>query len=78
MHAITRRKTIAHVLAEVEDSEGHGAHGGGLKKCLTRWDVVAYGVSSTVGAGIFVITGERACLGWDGLGKALLLPWWCG
>lgn len=28
----------------------------GLKKCLTRWDVMAYGVGSTVGAGIFVTT----------------------
>ena len=32
----------------------------GLKKCLTRWDVLFYGVGSTVGAGIFVITGQGA------------------
>ena len=55
LQAITRRKTIDHVLADVDSQEGHGA----LKKCLSRWDVVAYGVSSTVGAGIFVITGEK-------------------
>ena len=29
----------------------------GLRKVLTVWDVVAYGVSATIGAGIFVSTG---------------------
>ncbi len=54
-NAMARRKGIKEVMADAESSEGHE----GLKKCLSRWDVVAYGVSSTVGAGIFVITGER-------------------
>lgn len=48
-----RKKTISNVMAEVEGADSHTA----LKKSLSRWDVVAYGVSSTVGAGIFVITG---------------------
>jgi hypothetical protein len=52
--SILRKKTIEHVMSEVEGSEGAGS----LKKCLSRWDIVAYGVSSTVGAGIFVITGD--------------------
>ena len=32
----------------------------GLLKVLTVWDVIAYGVSSTIGAGIFVSTGAGA------------------
>ena len=29
-----------------------------LAKSLNLWDVIAYGIGSTVGAGIFVITGQ--------------------
>lgn len=59
--AMRRRKTIENVLAETGiDEHETKEQAGGLKRCLTRWDVVAYGVSSTVGAGIFVITGPGA------------------
>eukprot|EP01116_Phalansterium_solitarium_P020094 TRINITY_DN5825_c0_g1_i2.p1 TRINITY_DN5825_c0_g1~~TRINITY_DN5825_c0_g1_i2.p1 ORF type:complete len:586 (-),score=193.81 TRINITY_DN5825_c0_g1_i2:290-2047(-) len=40
--------------------EGPEATNGELKKCLTLFDLVAYGVASTVGAGIFVVTGVVA------------------
>jgi hypothetical protein len=51
---LTRKKTIESVMSEVDDaSDGHK-----LKRCLSRFDVVAYGISTTVGAGLFVITGS--------------------
>eukprot|EP00052_Salpingoeca_macrocollata_P016680 m.134512 g.134512 ORF g.134512 m.134512 type:complete len:574 (+) comp20137_c0_seq1:127-1848(+) len=53
--AFTRTRNVKELLADIENPNT-----GGLKKCLGRWDVVAYGVSSTVGAGIFVITGTGA------------------
>jgi amino acid permease len=57
METLTRKKTIASVMSEVEDTDG-GAHA--LKRCLSRWDIVAYGISTTVGAGLFVITGTNS------------------
>ena len=66
--ALVRSKTVAQIMHEVDNqnalleggteaSQGQPEKtAGGLKKCLTRWDVVFYGVGSTVGAGIFVIT----------------------
>ena len=33
---------------------------GGMAKVLTVWDVIAYGIGSTLGAGIFAITGSGA------------------
>ena len=38
----------------------HPAAKVGLRKVLTVWDVIAYGVSATIGAGIFVSTGAGA------------------
>eukprot|EP00048_Salpingoeca_helianthica_P021157 m.10691 g.10691 ORF g.10691 m.10691 type:complete len:77 (-) comp5652_c0_seq1:1764-1994(-) len=57
LQTLTRKKTIANVMSEVEDADGNGAHS--LKRCLSRWDIVAYGISTTVGAGLFVITGGK-------------------
>lgn len=72
---MTRRKTAAHVMAEVDEDIDHAPEVDsllddeveqdglphpvkkGLAKVLTKWDVIAYGVSSTIGAGIFVSTG---------------------
>jgi len=36
------------------------AGSGGMAKVLTVWDVIAYGIGSTLGAGIFAITGSGA------------------
>lgn len=33
---------------------------GGMAKVLTVWDVIAYGIGSTLGAGIYAITGSGA------------------
>src|SRR3989338_10296688 len=41
-----------------------------LKKCLTVWDLLGYGVASTVGAGIYVVTGKVAA---QDAGPALVL-----
>lgn len=52
-----------------EHGGGGGEGGVGLKKCLTAVDLIAYGVGSTVGAGIFVTIGEVAR---DHAGPAIL------
>ena len=55
---LTRVKTIDQVMAEIaEDEEAEGVS---LNKTLTVFDVISYGVGSTVGAGIFVVTGQAA------------------
>lgn len=41
--------------AEPADESSEG--GGGLSKSLSVWDIIAYGLGSTVGAGLFVVTG---------------------
>jgi APA family basic amino acid/polyamine antiporter len=51
LHSLMRR-----VVVERDTKED----GTGLKKCLTAIDLIAYGVGSTVGAGIFVTVGEVA------------------
>lgn len=54
-----RKKTIQHVLEEAE-GERDESLGPGLAKVLSVFDVIAYGLGSTIGAGIFVITGQGA------------------
>lgn len=59
-----RTKTTAQVMHEAAEEEaeldGVDADGksvaGGLAKVLTVWDIIAYGIGSTLGAGIFAIT----------------------
>lgn len=60
-----RTKTTAQVLHEAAEEEaeldgvdvdGKSTGGGGLAKVLTVWDIIAYGIGSTLGAGIFAIT----------------------
>ena len=41
----TRKKTIESVMNEVNDD----SDGPKLKRCLSRFDIVAYGISTTVG-----------------------------
>ncbi len=54
-----------HEAAE-EEAESHTAQAdgspaqGGMSKVLTVWDVVAYGIGSTLGAGIYSIVGSGA------------------
>lgn len=36
---------------------GASENDGGLKRMLSVWELIAYGVSGTVGAGIFVVIG---------------------
>ncbi len=63
LRALFRTKTSTEVLAEAAEDEladAHSGGSGGLKKCLSIFDIVAYGVGSTIGAGIFLITGPAA------------------
>ena len=56
-HNVMRKKTVESAVkdAEEEDNQVGAESAAGqpheikLKRCLTRWDVIAYGVSSTVG-----------------------------
>lgn len=48
----------------IEEVESVGTvvrtEGAELKRCLTIWELLGYGVASTVGAGIYVVTGQVA------------------
>ncbi len=46
--ALKRTKSLEGILAQM-DEDSRDKTGSVLKKCLSRWDVVAYGVGSTVG-----------------------------
>jgi APA family basic amino acid/polyamine antiporter len=48
------RKSVEQSIADTDDSE-HG-----LKKSLSSFDLIVFGVGVTIGAGIFVLTGEAA------------------
>jgi APA family basic amino acid/polyamine antiporter len=54
---LVRRKRVEDIIAEnlAEASKGEG-----LKRSLTALDLIAYGIGATVGAGLFVVTGEAA------------------
>eukprot|EP00753_Platysulcus_tardus_P009009 PLAT1762.1.p1 GENE.PLAT1762.1~~PLAT1762.1.p1 ORF type:complete len:604 (-),score=320.92 PLAT1762.1:106-1875(-) len=56
---MTRKKTVEQTVKEIE-AESSGSSGPTLKRALGLWDLVAYGLGSTVGAGIFVTTGKAA------------------
>eukprot|EP00873_Tetraselmis_striata_P042262 jgi/Tetstr1/462526/TSEL_007515.t1 len=57
VHAVSRRKSIQEVLAEQAES---GAKGRQLRRVVGVWGIIGYGVSSTLGAGLFVVTGKAA------------------
>ena len=42
-----------------------------LKRVLSKWDLVAFGVGSVVGAGIFTVIGTAAAGTVDGAGNVL-------
>eukprot|EP00820_Chromera_velia_P007275 Cvel_19601.t1-p1 / transcript=Cvel_19601.t1 / gene=Cvel_19601 / organism=Chromera_velia_CCMP2878 / gene_product=Cationic amino acid transporter 9, chloroplastic, putative / transcript_product=Cationic amino acid transporter 9, chloroplastic, putative / location=Cvel_scaffold1704:1-2200(-) / protein_length=222 / sequence_SO=supercontig / SO=protein_coding / is_pseudo=false len=52
-----RRKDSEMIRTELGITDGQGSSDVQLKKCLTAWDVVAYGIASTVGSGIFITSG---------------------
>mmetsp|Transcript_22918 Transcript_22918/g.48496 ORF Transcript_22918/g.48496 Transcript_22918/m.48496 type:complete len:632 (+) Transcript_22918:165-2060(+) len=54
---LTRRKRVEDIISDsiLEHSSGEG-----LKRSLTALDLIAYGIGATVGAGLFVVTGEAA------------------
>ena len=52
---LTRRKRVVDIIAE-RASDGED----GLKRTLTVLELIAYGIGATVGAGLFVVTGEAA------------------
>ena len=54
---LLRRKTVEDVIAQGMEGEGTNE---GLKRSLTAVDLIAYGIGATVGAGLFVVTGEAA------------------
>eukprot|EP01133_Synstelium_polycarpum_P011960 gene11960-13940_t len=61
---MSRRKKSLHQL-KMELEETHDAEDGkgksdGLKKCLTVFDLLAFGVGAIIGSGIFVLTGVAA------------------
>lgn len=49
--SLYRRKTIS------DNAENEG---GGLKRCLSTFDLTALGVGSTLGLGVYVIAGQAA------------------
>ena len=57
LNKLTRRKRVEDIIAESQEVEREGS---GLKRSLTAWELIAYGIGATVGAGLFVVTGEAA------------------
>ena len=46
------------LMLKVQETESRS--GTGLRRTLSLCDVIAYGIGSTVGAGLFVVTGKAA------------------
>ena len=63
LHRITRVKPLGDILSQ-EQKTGNGQGGAAdecaLRKELRMTDVIAYGLGSTLGAGIFVVAGQAA------------------
>ncbi|CAG9461907.1 unnamed protein product [Pedinophyceae sp. YPF-701] len=57
-----RCKTEAEVIATARGpgSDASGSGHGALRRTLGPWDAIAFGVASTIGAGLFVTTGRAA------------------
>ncbi|KAL6076712.1 Amino acid permease [Balamuthia mandrillaris] len=67
LRSVTRTKSIEQAVAEERaereaEAAGHNNKAAGLRKALSVWDLIAYGLGASVGAGIFVITGQAAAL----------------
>ena len=57
MRKLVRRKRVEDIIADNIEDE---AAGESLKRSLNALDLIAYGIGATVGAGLFVVTGEAA------------------
>jgi basic amino acid/polyamine antiporter, APA family len=54
MADIFAKKSLSKLMAEASDDQA------GLKRTLTRWNLVLLGIGAIIGAGIFVLTGQAA------------------
>ena len=59
-----RTKPVADLLQQTQQAVG------GLKRCLSVWDLTALGIGAIIGAGVFVLTGSAAA---DKAGPAIML-----
>ena len=66
MNHLFRTKSVEQLLTEARD-ESHG-----LKRVLTRWNLIFLGIGAVIGTGIFVLTGHAAA---DHAGPAVALSY---
>jgi APA family basic amino acid/polyamine antiporter len=60
-NAVWDKKTPDMILAELKFEQNHNCESGGggeLKKCLNKFSLVTFGLGSTIGVGVFVLTGQ--------------------
>ncbi|MBX3172232.1 MAG: amino acid permease [Candidatus Eremiobacteraeota bacterium] len=74
MNALLRTKSIAQVMSQPPDEEGHHT---GLKRVLGARDLIALGIGAIIGAGIFATTGTAAAGGGGhvGAGPAIVISY---